>query len=408
MNRRQVMINTAVILLVCLVGATPVTASWETRNRILQEGIEANFAGEYDQAAEIFSRIGKEDPDHPSRAFYLAVVLFWRSSMDPGDSRYVDRIRAYLNQAKAQAEKLLDMDPDDLDALHYTGLIYTYLGRLEAHSGRLYQGGVLGEKGRRYLERALAVCRQDNALPDGTAADCCRSCEDLYFPYGAYSYFAGRLPRFLKWISFLWFIPSGSTEEGLAAIQRAYENSALHRLGAKSLLVGIYLNFEEGRLELAHDLSRGLIERFPDNPYLEYQHARLLIAEGRYRDALRQSESILHKVEGGLRNYDVLVRQGALLVRAEAAIHLENRSMADQSLKKLENNPAFQKNSLWPYTDLLRGMVADWENNRKTAVAYYEKAQSYEGGMKNRIVSRRAGAYLKNPFVISGAVPSVR
>ena len=84
--------------------------------RILLKGIETTFSGDYDQAAEIFSSIQKQDPNHPSQAFYQAVVLFWRNSVDAGNPRYVDQIRQHLNQAMQQAEQMLSMDENDTEA----------------------------------------------------------------------------------------------------------------------------------------------------------------------------------------------------------------------------------------------------------------------------------------------------
>lgn len=379
-------------------------ASTESIHRILIKGIEANFSGDYDRASEIFSTIQKEDPDHPSQAFYQAVVLFWRGSLDPGNPRYASRIRRYLNQAREQAGQLLAVNEKNLDALHYMGLVYTYLGRLEAQNGRFYQGGVLGEQGRKYLEKAIEICGQQRELEPQSDLDLTNPCEDLYFPYGAYCYFAGRLPDFVKFFNFLWFIPSGSTEEGLKALDRARKNSALHRPGAESLLVSIFLNFEANRIETVRELSTELVSRFPDNPTLEVQHARLILAAGENQDAVTKSDKILEKVDNRLRNYDEVVRQAALLVKAEAAIRQENKILAREILIQLENVPAYQNNSLRPYTDLLLGMLADIEMKREKATGHYERAMSYTLPLRNRMVEKKAEQYLKSPWYLSSVL----
>ncbi|MBA4368804.1 MAG: hypothetical protein C0403_14350 [Desulfobacterium sp.] len=400
MNRVRIQIG-LMLILVFLQYENSANASTETIHRILIKGIEANFSGDYDRASQIFSTIKKEDPDHPSQAFYQAVVLFWRNSMDAGNPRYASQIRQYLNQAREQAGQMLAVDEKNLDALHYLGLVYTYLGRLEAHNGSLYKGGVHGERGRKYLEQAIEICEQQGAREPQSDFDRTNPCEDLYFPYGAYCYFAGRLPDFVKFFNFLWFIPSGSTEEGLKALERARKNSALHRLGAESLLVGIFLNFEAHRIETARKLSTELVSRFPDNPYLEVQHARLMLAAGEYQDAVIKSNKIIEKVEYRLRNYDEVVRQAALLVKAEAAICQENKILAREILIQLENVPAYQNNSLRPCTDLLLGMLADMEMKREKAAGYYERAMSYRGPQRNRIIEKKAEQYLKSPFTCS-------
>jgi len=402
MNKLQTVISTVLILAFSLwgdiAGAEP-----QAIREILLKGIEANFSGDYDRAADIFSTISKIDPDHPSREFYQAVVLFWKSSVDEGNPLYVNQIRKHLEASVNQSEHMLSADKNDPDALHYLGIAYTYLGRLEAHHGNMYKGGVSGERGRKYLERTIEICEQQQCPEIESDAPHCRPCEDIYFPLGAYSYFAGRLPQFLKAFNFLWFIPSGSTKEGLQDLERSLGNSNLHRLGAQSLLADIFLSFETGRIRDGKKLSADLVKRFPDNPYLGIQYARLLMASGQNQEAADGAQAIIAKVDLGVRNYDTVVRQRALLLKAEAAIRQNNISNARQILAQIKKNPAFQANSLTPHRDLLLGMLADIEMKRDQAIVFYKQAESFKGAMHNRTVARKAGQYLKEPFSNSGS-----
>ncbi|MDA3895355.1 MAG: hypothetical protein PF482_04310 [Desulfobacteraceae bacterium] len=397
LNKLWISYGIVLILAISLWGDIAGAES-EAIRRILINGIEVNFSGDYDRAAKIFSSIEKEDPNHPAQSFYQAVVLFWKNSVAEGTPLFINSIRQHLNKAIEQSEQMIAVDENDLDALHYIGLSYIYLGRLEAHSGNMYKGGVLGERGRKYFERAIEICEHQNCYETESNAGHCRPCEDLYFPLGAYSYFAGRLPQFLQAINFLWFIPSGSTEEGLDDLERAYRKSDLHRLGAQSLLAGIFLSFETNRIDDARKLSDDLVRRFPDNPYLEIQHANILMASGQNHAASENARKVIKKADCGLRSYDVIVRQRALLIKAEAAIRQENTTAAKEILTQLKNNPTFQNNSLTPHTDLLLGMMADIEMKREKAIEYYEQAESYKGGQRNRIVARKAKQYLEEPF----------
>jgi len=402
MNKLQTAVH-IVLILVFSLWADIARAEPEAIREILLKGIEVNFSGDYGRAADIFSTISKVDPNHPSREFYQAVVLFWKNSVAESSPNFVSKTRKHLNTSIKQSTHMLSIHANDLDALHYLGLAYTYLGRLEAHHGNLYKGGVLGERGRNHLEKSIEICElQDCPGIESGAADCL-PCEDLYFPLGAYSYFAGRLPQFLRAVNFLWFIPSGSTEEGLNALERTYSNSNLHRLGAQSLLADIFLTFETNRVSDGRNLSADLVSRFPDNPYLEIQHAGFLMASGQNQKATENAQTIITKVDRGLRNYDEVIRQRALLIKAEAAIRQANMSTARQILAQLKNDPAFQGNSLTPHTDLLLGMLADIEMKREIAARHYERARSYKGAQHNRIVARKAGQYLKEPFSNSGS-----
>jgi len=368
---------------------------------ILMLGIEANFSGNYDLASETFAKIGHVAPEHPAQEFYQAVVLFWRNSTDPSNPRYVSQIREYLKTSIEKADAWLARDNQSVDALHYLGLSYTYLGRLEAHCGNLYTGGVYGEKGRKYLERGIEIC--SNSIHTGsenTIKNRCSPCEDLYFPFGAYSYFAGRLPRLLQFFNFFWFIPSGSSEEGLSALERSARLSCLHGLGTKSLLTSIYLIFEDDHAEKALVLSQELMEKFPDNPYLDLQHAKILIRVSRYPEASEWANLILKKFIQKKSNYDEIVQQGALLVKAEVALRQGRLESAEKILSQLNKNPVFQNNTYTADITLLQGMLSDIKKERTKAIRYYDQVKSYKGKMRNRTAERKAKGFLEEPFSI--------
>ncbi|MFO7557278.1 MAG: hypothetical protein R6X10_00475 [Desulfobacterales bacterium] len=368
---------------------------------ILMLGIEANFSGNYDLASETFEKIGTVAPVHPAREFYQAVVLFWRNSTDPGNPRYVPQIREYLKISIEKADAWLSRDNQSVDALHYLGLSYTYLGRLEAHCGNLYTGGVYGEKGRKYLERGIEICSNPvHADTESRMKNRCSPCEDLYFPYGAYSYFAGRLPRLLRFLNFFWFIPSGSKEEGLSALERSARSSCLHELGTKSLLTSIYLIFEEEHADQALVLSKELMEKFPHNPYLDLQHAKILVRVSRYPEASAWADLVLTKFVQKKSNYDDTVQQGALLVKAEVALRRGRLESAEVMLSQLNDNPVFQNNTLTAEITLLQGMLSDIKKERTKAIRYYDQVKSYKGNMQNRVAAGKASRFLEEPFSI--------
>ena len=394
-------ISCTVFLLFLISGNVSGQVPPDPVREILMRGIEANFSGNYDLASETFAKIGHVAPEHPAQEFYQAVVLFWRNSIDSSNPRYASQIREYLKISIEKADAWLSRDSESVDALHYLGLSYTYLGRLEAHCGNLYTGGVYGEKGRKYLERGIEIC--SNPVHPGAESrmkDRCSPCEDLYFPYGAYSYFAGRLPRLLQFFNFFWFIPSGSKEEGLSALERSARLSCLHRLGAKSLLTSIYLIFEDDHADQALVLSRELTEKFPDNPYLDLQHAKILVKVSRYQEASAWSDLILTKVIQKKSNYDEIVQQGALLVKAEVALRQGQLESAEKILSHLSNDPVFQNNTLTADIALLQGMLSDIKKERTKAIRFYDQVNSYKGNMRNRIAAGKANGFLEEPFSI--------
>jgi len=392
----------ATSLLALLLGGVEVhaaTAVGSPLDELLQAGIEANFAGDYDAATATFERARSTFPAHPAPDFYLASVLFWRNNVDPSNPRYDDAISGHLDRAIGKAEALLELNDDDVEALHYRGLGYTYRGRLKAHRGQLYAGGVDGEKGRDQLQRAMALCEKSAPPPRSLS----NPCEDVYFPFGAYAYYAGRLPRFLQMLSFLWFVPRGTTTEGLAALERAYSRSRLHRLGAASLLADIYLLFEPNGTARALQLSSELVQRFPDNPFLDLEQAQILASAGQRQAALDRASGILDKVGRRVRSYDHVVALGARLVQVEVALDQNRLDDAATVLTALRQDPANLDNTLTPRLALDQGMLADLRGERTAAVRFYREAIGYQGRAWNRQAAKTAERYLDQPYQRSPA-----
>lgn len=382
----------AILAIAALGDAHPLSARLQDS---LLQGIEACFAGDYDAAWNRFDQIETLDAVHPAREFYLSTVLFWRNNVDHNNPRYDGQIRELLRQCLSKSQAMLEKDPDNIEALHYAGLAYTYLGRMDAHRGDFYEGGVKGENGRQYLEKALAECERRQRQPNQEACDLC---EEVYFPLGAYTYFSGRLPRFLRLFDFLWFIPKGSTDEGLEMLSRALEKGCLHRLGAQSLLTSIYATFEQDKIEQARVLSSDLIRRFPDNPYLDLEHARILLNNGRIQAARQHADGILKKVSAGKRNYDDVVELGARLIMVEAELNQKDIRTASNRLAQIQNNPAYQNNTLTGRIFLLEGQIADLQGRRRAAEAAYQKVVDAEAHRVDRTTKKKAELYLESPF----------
>ncbi|MFZ5571340.1 MAG: hypothetical protein ACOZF0_13110 [Thermodesulfobacteriota bacterium] len=368
-------------------------------DNLVFEGIETNYAGDYDKALNLFQQVETLAPDHPAGAFYQASVLFWKNSLDPNNPRYDDDIRRLLERAIAVSQKRLDKQADDLDALHYMGLAYTYLGRMDAHRGRLYEGGVQGETGRKYLETAMQLYRNSASGNAGKNENAALVYEDIHFPYGAYVYFAGRLPRFLRMFNFLWFIPRGSAPEGIAALEKARKNSRLHHLGATHLLVSIYAHLEPGKTREALALSTELTRRFPDNPVLDLQQARLLLLNGKYEEARAHTRSILNKVRTARLNYDAWVLNATRLIIAEIDIHKGELQASTAALADIESSAKPEIAAvLSPQILLLKGMIEDLKGLRREAVRYYKAVLDQEDRFRNRMAEKEAQRRIEQAF----------
>lgn len=395
------------ICLVIFFTALPFQGIWANQEKehtllmnTLLQGIEANFKGDYDRAWEIFAKIDQLDPNHPSREFYQTLVLFWKNNTDSNNPRFDQQITELLESSIRKSEAILEKNPASVEALHYLGLAYTYLGRLDAHRDRMYAGGVKGETGREFLEEAMTICDEFIQDSHNRSPSFKSTCEELYFPFGAYTYFAGRLPKFLKFLNFLWFIPSGSTEEGLASLERSYKNSRLHQLGTQILLINIYTNFEKEHLPKALEMSKSIQERFPNNSYLDLIHAQILLESGQPENAIKHADHILSKTKNGTPNYGPIVAFQSQLFKAEALIIKKQFDRALQLLNPLSTNPNYQKNTHTARIYLLFGMAEDALGNRQEALKMYDKTLDQDALHLDRMAKSKAQHYKDIPFEV--------
>jgi len=154
-------------------------------------------------------------------------------------------------------------------------------------------------------------------------------------------------------------------------------------------------------MEDAFSLSQKLVKRFPDNPYLDLEHARLLILLGEYTSASEHANKILSKVSGKQKNYDVVVELGARLLIVESTIYTQKLKETEAQLQEISNQPQYLNNTLTPCIFLLKGQLADLAGKREEAISYYQKVLASEGHLHNRVASKQAKVYLNNPFTLT-------
>lgn len=360
-DRRAIRRGAATLAAAALVAIiSPATDAWSTETRgaveaAIARGARLSLEGRWDAAAETFESIVRLDPGDPAGAYFPAQVLHWRQYENELHPRHHAALEGALRRAIDLAEERLDANPRDARALLYGGQAMIELGRHEVLTGSLVGGGSLGEDGREWLERALEI---EPTLVDATC------------PLGAYYYFASLVPQYAKVLDWLWFVPKGDRERGLALLARCRAESRLRALEARWLLFYVQGRFETPPTDEALSLGRALRAEFPDNAVIHAELVRLLLHRGAYAEAIAESERVEARAREGDATYDEKIGNLARFWRSRAQLMRGDFDAALAAVDRIETDTPYW---LGAWLLLTRAQAADLRGDRETARRLYER-----------------------------------
>jgi tetratricopeptide (TPR) repeat protein len=351
---------------------------------LLRAGMRQNLHADYESAHATAARIGQLHPMHPAGPFLETQTLYWKMLYDDGSVAYDDAVEKSCLRTIELAEKLLDTDDDDATAHFFAGQGYMDLGRLRGFRGSYYAAGKAGERARKHLERALEL------RPDWV---------DARYQLGAYYFYASLIPKMVsKWLGWLWFIPMGNADLGIAYIAEVSERGDLFKDDAKLILSNIYTYLRKDELATALRMVRDLHARYPENPLIHFEVIETLFAAHEFEQVIEQALLLEGKPTPDERWAG---RQTvARIWRARAELMLGRPERALEMLAPMEANPPTNPHWASAWVDLIRGHSLDAMGERKQALAQYEAVLAYEEPFGSRRAKRYATAGLSFPFVL--------
>lgn len=244
-------------------------------------------SGRFDEAASGFSAIAAERLDDPEGPFFEGFTLWWRLLDKPADREALQlRMEGHFGEAARRADR---MAASEQPALRRRGLTLAGASRLlqaqsSAARGAHRAAADAARRGHGELTLARRLAPED---------------PDPLFALGAYNYYADHLPILVKGLRFLFNIPGGDAETGLAQLEEAAGHSPLFGTESLMLLAHIHSSGEaEGRAG-GRDGRRALgwmeeaAIRHPSSPLIRVAWSDLLYRTGRFRDAaVRAAEAM--------------------------------------------------------------------------------------------------------------------
>jgi tetratricopeptide (TPR) repeat protein len=380
---------TVVGCICCAILLAPVAGhAWEngqgpedaSARAFVREGVRRTLAGNPAEARKLWTELAEADPSEPAAPVFDAYTLFSMQVSDEHDTDYDAQIALRAEEGIGLARARVAADDEDADAQFLLGQALFHRARLKGIRGRLISAGSDGEEAREHLERAL------EARP---------AMADAKLPLGMWYFYAGRLPAFVKWMSWLWFIPTGDSETGLRFLQEVYANGDLYRWDAAFMLMNIYTQYEPDHSK-AFALGRELIERYPNNLLVRNEYLELLLAACRFEETIEEAQRIEALPAQDERSQ--ALRRIARVWRARAEIQLGEPQRAQSVLAEFgQDGP---ERPYWgsAWIGLVRGHALDVQGQRAAARAEYERVSALEPPHGSRRAAQLAKEGLRTPF----------
>lgn len=248
-----------------------------------------------------------------------AVATWWEIQLDPQserlDTRFSGEVEAAIDGARAWTE----LEPNRAEAWFYLGASLGARSQWKVLREERLSAARDGKQIRAALEQALDL---DPGMHDAT------------FGVGLYRYYADIAPAYLRWLRWMFLLPGGDREEGLAQMEHAAQLGTIVRNEASYQLHVVYLWYEERFLD-ALRIVRSLQARYPRNPH--FRHGEAEILDVYVHDAagsLASSQLLLADAERGAVNRPDLA---AVRARLNIAVQLDRLGQRDEAREALSD-----------------------------------------------------------------------
>jgi len=358
-------------------------------NSLIQQGVEKGFNLEEKEAVVLLNKALEMDRENPSPYAYLAFahLFFFELGFDEKERKTnQEAMVAYVQQAVAKAEKRLEKDVRDAEAVWAIALAKLTVTRFYMSQRRHI---ALAREARNiwdYLERVLELDPENY---------------DVFFAMGILHYHIDHLPGLTRLLSSLW-ITSGDREKGLKELKLAAQKGYLFKELAQAELASIYNNFER-RPDWALPLAQGLREKFPRNYNLLFLLANIHSELGRFAEAFAMVRQIEKGIQSGTAPFRPELWSRYYLAMGKILFDQGDYDRASPFFQKVTQNMARYnaRNRAWALVRL--GMIHDIRKEREGAEKYYQAALEVEGG--EGVGQALAKAYIKTPYTPAPKTP---
>ncbi|MBN1637630.1 MAG: DUF3808 domain-containing protein [Ignavibacteriales bacterium] len=353
-------------------------------DELVQIGIKQIYNLQFMEAGKTFAEVRNLYPNDPAGKFFEAMILWWRIMLDFDEERLDNLFIKKLNEVIEDCDKILDKEPDNVNAMFLKGGSLGFRGRLATVRESWIDAAYDGKDALPLVYKAYELDPQN---------------VDVQFGLGIYNYYAAVIPEKYEFVKPLMLMfPSGNKNKGLTQLKNAATNGKFTKAEAKYFLMTLYYGFEED-YESAMKYAKQLKNEFPDNPTFEKYYGRILIKQSKFTEAKNGFSAIMNKCEKGFVGYNKRVKREAYFYLGVSNFHEAKYDVAKfgfrdclQLSKELDGSDVsgYQINSL-----LYLGMIYDKLGMRDAAVQKYKEVLKYKNYGRSHSL---AESYLKDSY----------
>jgi hypothetical protein len=345
------------------------------------QAINDMYNFKFDQAEEVFKRIGERYPDHPIAYFLMGLSTWWKININYDDEQYDKKFLAYVDTAIYFAKKLYDTPDRRIEGAFFLAAGYGFEARLHAERSEWIKSALASKNSLKYF----GDCKGNSYLSP-----------ELMFGDAIFNYFSVWIPEnypFLKPI--MAFFPKGDKELGLKQLKTVANNAFYTRTEAQYFLMRI-LASDENDQQGAMLISEYLHKTFPDNSYFHRYYDRMLYSLGFTGETERQSLKILDRIDSGTFGYGDIEGRWASFFLGQVNERKRNFDAAKKYYNMcivFSEHGNAEESGYYLYSNLSLGEIAMREGDKKTAKEYFKKVR--KDSKRKDSANKRARSLLK-------------
>jgi len=366
---------------------------------LIDEGFNAFYNLDYDQAIAIFEKAIAQNPSLPDVHNHLAQTLIFRemfrngaleSELVSGNNSFLRRPK--LNPASETEKRILD------EIAKAMALSDALLKQNPKNTAAMYASGIsFGLRSNYYWVVKKAW---HDSLKDATAARKLHSRiielepgnVDARLVPAIHDYIVGSLPLAYKMLGFMIGI-HGDKEKGIRTVQEVAKSGRLNRVDAEVFLCALYRR--ENQSKLAVPLVQDLIRRYPRNYLFRMELGQMYSQSGDGVRGLQAVEEVARLKAAHAPGFDrvpwekIYYQQGSIQFwYNDLDKSLENMKKVTAAAEEVDLNVGVQ-------AYLRMGQIYDMKLRRNEAIAAYKKAIAYAPEAEAAQESKK---YLSTPY----------
>jgi tetratricopeptide (TPR) repeat protein len=369
------------ISLFCTVKSSAQNAAFDSS---VTRGIHQIYSLDFQNAEGTFRKLISDYPGSPAGRFFLATIDWWKILIDLDNEEYDDLFFQKLEDVIFQCDKILENEPDNVNALFFKGGAIGFRGRLRAIRESWLKAADDGREALPIVQRA-AKLEPNN--------------KDVELGFGLYNYYAAVIPEEFPLVKPLMiFFPSGDKAQGINQLNDVAYNGKYSKFEAQYFLMTLYSSNENNPYK-ADEYAQMLLKEFPNNSVFLRWKARIAVQRGATMDYFTRYKDIYARSERKEFGYNEKTRRESLyylglyyktISRADSALICFQQCAALSKIVDKKEETGFLVNAT-----LFAGMMSDALGKREDAVSLYNQVLD----LKKFGTSREsAKLYLQNPY----------